>query len=690
MLTLSCEALTGIGPTLASKLMQCGIHTVQDLLFHLPYRYQDRTRITPIRDLRANDWCVIAGRVCKTEIKQGKRSMLYCYVEDKTGIVTLRFFHFTKQQVTALNDSKLIRAFGEVREFANQLELIHPEYQLLDDSGECVVEETLTPIYPSTQGLSQTRLRQLIKQALIQCQNELTSIEWMSLDQLQQHAFLPISTALGQLHNPPPDISLLTLEDGTHPALKRLAFDELLAQRLSMQFARQQRATWVAPACPVKQDLLDPFLACLPFELTQAQQRVHGEIRLDLAEQKPMLRLVQGDVGSGKTVIAALAAVQAIANGYQVALMAPTDILSEQHAQTLSNWLTPLGVRTHRLSGKMNAKTRRETLNALATHECQLIIGTHALFQDAVSFARLGLVIIDEQHRFGVEQRLLLQQKGQQDQLIPHQLLMTATPIPRTLAMTQFAHLDLSSIDELPPGRTPITTAVLSQDKRDLIIERLQAVIASGRQAYWVCTLIDESEKLQCMAATESAQRLQDQLPSIRVGLVHGRMKASEKEAVMMAFKQGDIQLLVATTVIEVGVDVANASLMIIENAERLGLSQLHQLRGRVGRGSAQSHCLLLYQSPLSMQSNERLRVMRSTCDGFLIAEKDLQLRGAGEVLGTRQTGYRQFKLANLPRDKALLPLLSPIATQLLRDEPVIAQTIAKRWLGDYEQFLQG
>lgn len=690
MLTLSCEALTGIGPTLASKLMQCGIHTVQDLLFHLPYRYQDRTRITPIRDLRANDWCVIAGRVCKTEIKQGKRSMLYCYVEDKTGIVTLRFFHFTKQQVTALNASKLIRAFGEIREFANQLELIHPEYQLLDDNGVCVVDETLTPIYPSTQGLSQTRLRQLIKQALMQCQNELNSIEWMSPEQIQQHAFLPISTALDQLHNPPPDISLHTLEDGSHPALKRLVFDELLAQRLSMQFARQQRATWVAPACPASQELLEQFLACLPFKLTQAQQRVHGEIRLDLAEKKPMLRLVQGDVGSGKTVIAALAAVQAIANGYQVALMAPTDILSEQHAQTLSNWLMPLGIRTRRLSGKMNAKSRRETLNALATHECQLIIGTHALFQDAVSFARLGLVIIDEQHRFGVEQRLLLQQKGLQDQLIPHQLLMTATPIPRTLAMTQFAHLDLSSIDELPPGRTPITTAVLSQDKRDLIIERLQTVIASGRQAYWVCTLIDESEKLQCIAATESAQRLQDQLPNVCVGLVHGRMKAAEKEAVMMAFKQGDIQLLVATTVIEVGVDVANASLMIIENAERLGLSQLHQLRGRVGRGSAQSHCLLIYQSPLSMQSNERLRVMRSTCDGFVIAEKDLQLRGAGEVLGTRQTGYRQFKLADLARDRALLPLLSPIANQLLRDEPVIAQSIAKRWLGDFEQFLQG
>ncbi len=690
MLNQSCETLTGIGPTLAAKLLQCGIHTVQDLLFHLPFRYQDRTRITPIQDLRANDWCVVVGRVCKTEIKQGKRTMLYCYVEDKTGILTLRFFNFNKQQVKQLNDSKLIRAFGEVREFANKLEMIHPEYQLLDDNGECPVEETLTPIYSTTHGLSQTRLRQLIKRAITHCHDALVSLEWMNHDHLQQHCFQSMQASIEQLHNPPPDISLQTLEDGAHPALKRLAFDELLAQRLSMQFARQQRATLTAPTLPSTHSLLDQFLAILPFALTNAQTRVYHEIRQDLTQEKPMLRLVQGDVGSGKTVIAALAAVQAIANGYQVAFMAPTDILSDQHAQTLFTWLTPLGITVGRLSGKMNARDRREALSSLADHQCQLIVGTHALFQDSVSFARLGLVIIDEQHRFGVEQRLLLQQKGQQDQCIPHQLLMTATPIPRTLAMTQFAHLDLSSIDELPPGRTPITTAVLNQDKRESIIDRLQAAIATGRQAYWVCTLIDESEKLQCIAATASAESLQAQLPEIRIGLVHGRMKASEKDAVMAAFKCGDIQVLVATTVIEVGVDVSNASLMIIENAERLGLSQLHQLRGRVGRGSAQSHCLLLYQSPLSAQSNERLRVMRETCDGFIIAEKDLQLRGAGEFLGKRQTGYREFTVANLPRDQALLPLLSTTAAKLLRDDPATARIIAKRWLGEFEQFLQG
>ena len=690
MLTQSCETLAGVGPTLATHLAKCGIHTVQDLLFHLPYRYQDRTRITSIQDLRANDWCVITGNVCKIEIKYGKRMMLHCYVEDKTGLLKLRFFHFNKQQVKLLNECSRIRAFGEVREFANNLEMIHPEYQLLDANSEFHVEETLTPIYPTTQGLSQTRLRLLIKIALAAYKEELSQLEWMNTEQLQQLYFQPLATSIEQLHNPTPDISLQALEEGAHPALKRLVFDELLAQRLSMQFARQQRSTLSAPTLPAAEALTTQFLAGLPFALTNAQQRVYEEIKQDLIQQKPMLRLVQGDVGSGKTVIAALAALQAIANGYQVALMAPTDLLSEQHAQTLQPWFTSLGITTYRLTGKMKAKERRETLAALAENHCQLIIGTHALFQEGVQFSRLGLIIIDEQHRFGVEQRLLLQQKGQQEQKGPHQLLMTATPIPRTLAMTQFAHLDLSVIDELPPGRTTITTAILNQEKRQPIIIRLQAAIAGGRQAYWVCTLIDESEKLQCNAATATAQSLQEQLPDVRVGLVHGRMKILEKEATMAAFKQGDIDLLVATTVIEVGVDVANASLMIIENAERLGLSQLHQLRGRVGRGSTQSHCILLYQSPLSALSAERLRVMRATGDGFVIAEKDLQLRGSGEFLGTRQTGYRQYKVANLQRDQALLAPIAEIANKLLIEEPIIARSIAKRWLGEFEQFLQG
>ena len=567
--------------------------------------------------------------------------------------------------------------------------MIHPEYQLLDADGECLVEETLTPIYPVTHGLSQARLRQLIKHALQKHKEGLYSLEWMSVNQLQQHAFQPLPEALEQLHNPPPDIAMRTLEEGSHPALQRIVFDELLAERLSMQFARLERAALKAPPLPGNKRIIEQFINNLPFSLTSAQRLVYDEIHSDLCESKPMLRLVQGDVGSGKTVIAALAAIQAISSGYQVVFMAPTDLLSDQHMQNLLPWLAPLNISVYRLSGKMGARERKKTLDALANHQCHIAIGTHALFQQDVQFACLGLVIIDEQHRFGVEQRLLLQQKGQQNDTSPHQLLMTATPIPRTLAMTHFAHLDLSVINELPPGRTPVTTAVLHQKKREPIISRLQIAIESGRQAYWVCTLVQESEKLQCMAATETAQELQATLTGVRVGLVHGRMKASLKEETMAAFKRGDIDLLVATTVIEVGVDVSNASLMIIENAERLGLSQLHQLRGRVGRGNTQSHCLLLYQPPLSRIGTERLKIMRATTDGFVIAEKDLQLRGSGDFLGVKQSGYREYKIANPERDKALFTPVAQMATELLAKDRTTAQRIATRWLGNFEQFFQ-
>ncbi|MBA2709488.1 MAG: ATP-dependent DNA helicase RecG [Tatlockia sp.] len=688
MLYQSCEILSGVGPTLGAKLGKCGINTLADLLFHLPFRYQDRTRITALGDLRANDWSVIAGKVCKTEIKYGKRMMLYCYVEDKTAILKLRFFHFNKQQIKALNESKMIRAFGEVKEFANSLEMVHPEYQLLTDEENCQVEETLTPVYPSTQGLTQKRLRQLVKLALEHCGEAIHELEWMSPELLKKHRFHSLSHSLNLLHNPEPDTSIQTLEEGSHPALQRLVFDELLAQRLSMQFARQHRSNLNAPVLTVEQELKNRFLQQLSFVLTSAQFRVSEEVAKDLSSSKPMLRLVQGDVGSGKTVVAVLAALQAIAAGFQVAFMAPTELLSVQHALTIERWLSPLGINCRRLNGKMKTSERRETLAALINNDCQLLIGTHALFQESVNFAKLGLVIIDEQHRFGVEQRLDLQQKGQKAGLIPHQLLMTATPIPRTLAMTQFAHLDISIIDELPPGRTPVHTSIVNQEKRDFIIERLQAAIANGRQVYWVCTLIEESEKLQCMAATATAENLQECLPQIRVGLIHGRMKASEKDAIMAEFKQGKINLLVATTVIEVGVDVPNASLMIIENSERLGLSQLHQLRGRVGRGSVQSHCILLYQSPLSQNGAERLKAIRATTDGFIIAEKDLQLRGSGELLGTRQTGYQQFKIANLERDKELLPKVASLAKDLINQKPDLASKIAKRWLGEFESYL--
>lgn len=689
LLSNSCESLTGVGPALAAKLIKCGLNTVQDLLFHLPYRYQDRTRITPIQDLRPNDWAVVAGRVCKTEIKYGKKMMLYCYVEDATGIIKLRFFHFNKQQINALNTSYKIHVFGEIREFNSVFEMIHPEYQLLKENESHQVQETLTPIYPLTQGLTQTRLRQIINAALDYCAGELNQLEWMTHERLTHYNFYNLIEAIHLLHNPPPDVSIHALESGTHPALKRLVFDELLAQRLSMHYARTKRNQLLAPSFTQTNELKIKFLNNLPFNLTKAQERVTQEISNDLGKNKPMLRLVQGDVGSGKTVIAALAALQAIAQGFQVAFMAPTDLLSEQHANNLIHWLTPLGIKVCRLSGKMKTTERKASLLALKDNSCQLIIGTHALFQEDVDFAQLGLIIIDEQHRFGVEQRFLLQKKGQINQQTPHQLLMTATPIPRTLSMSHFAHLDISIIDELPPGRSPVITAILNQDKRDLVIERLQAAISEGKQAYWVCTLIEESEKLQCMAALDTAQLLQEQLPGVRVGLVHGRMKAIEKETTMAAFKAGTIDLLVATTVIEVGVDVPNASLMIIENAERLGLSQLHQLRGRVGRGTAQSHCLLIYQSPLSAMSAERLKIMRSSNDGFFISEKDLELRGAGELLGTKQTGYKQFKLAELPRDKELLTLLSPISKQLAQENPQLAQVITQRWLGQFEHFLQ-
>ena len=686
-LTKPLQSLTGVGPSLAEKLAACGIHSIQDLLFHLPYRYQDRTRITPIQDLRHNDWAVVMGRICKTELSYGKRRTLNCWIEDKTGLLRLRFFHFNTHQARQLEANKLIRAFGEVRQFDHQAGMIHPEYQILEEHSDCSVEETLTPIYPSTQGLSQNRLRQIIADALNAYQSELEGLEWMKPEELENYRLSSLAFALFSLHHPSPDHRIEFLESGNHPGLKRLAFEELLAQQLSMAFARQQRASLQAPMMPPQNTLTPALIAQLPFQLTKAQARVFDDIAKDLAQSKPMLRLVQGDVGSGKTVVAALAALQGIENGYQVALMAPTDILSEQHAEAMTRWCQPLGISVQRLSGKMKAKERKVALANIAEHQSQLIVGTHALFQDQVLFARLGLVIIDEQHRFGVAQRLQLQQKGQ-NLGQPHQLLMTATPIPRTLAMTQFAHLDLSIIDELPPGRTPITTVVMHQDKRGLIVQRLRQAIEEGRQAYWVCTLIEESESLQCQAATDSADYLQSELPGCRIGLIHGRLSAQLKDQIMQQFKRGELQILVATTVIEVGVDVPNASLMIIENAERLGLSQLHQLRGRVGRGSIQSHCILLYHTPLSAMSRERLQLMRETQDGFVIAEKDLKLRGAGDILGTRQTGYQHFKIADLSRDQHLLQWLKPMAERLLKEEPSLAHLIAKRWLGAFEHLI--
>ncbi len=688
MLSQSCDSLKGVGPAIATKLGKCGIHTIQDLLFHLPFRYQDRTRITAIRDLRAHDWAVVVGKICKTEIQSGKRPSLTCYIEDTTAVLKLRFFHYKQQQIKQLVTGNMLHLFGETRVFANQLEMIHPEYHLLERDQPHHVEETLTPIYAATAGLSQTRLRQIIQQAIAAAAQTLEQLEWLSQQQLTEFALYPLKEAILQIHRPPPDISIEALLSGNHPALRRLCFDELLAHQLSMQFAKQDRARLHAPPIPMEHALLDQFLQQLPFSLTTAQQKVLHDIQTDLNQASPMLRLVQGDVGSGKTVVSAIAALQVISQGHQVALMAPTELLSAQHYHTISAWLAPFAIQVQRLTGNLKSKEKKAILQALQQHECHLIIGTHALFQEEVLFKRLGLIIIDEQHRFGVEQRLALQQKGQQIDHFPHQLLMTATPIPRTLAMTQLAHMELSTIDELPPGRSPVITTILNQAKYQQIVVRLQAAIQQGRQAYWVCTLIEDSEKLQCMAAVQRTQALQELLPNLNIGLLHGRLSAGDKANTMLAFKQGAIHVLVATTVIEVGVDIPNASLMIIENAERLGLSQLHQLRGRVGRGCTQSHCILLYQAPLSAQSEARLRTMRATHDGFVVAEKDLELRGLGEILGTKQTGFRQFKIANLPRDQAFIPIVQDIAAQLVRLDKPLAKLVTKRWLGEYENFL--
>ncbi len=684
----SCETLTGVGPALANKLKQCNIHTLQDLIFHLPYRYEDRTRITPIQDLRVNDCCVVVGKISQVQVNYRKRMMLTCLLEDKTGFLRLRFFHFNKQQVANLQASSLIKVFGEVKHFSNQLEIVHPEYQLLQDNTPCLVDETLTPIYPSTHGLRQTRLRQIIQQGLSICQPHLHELEWMSEEKRSLLHLPTLAEALNTLHQPLPTISFATLENGSHPSLKRLALDEIMAKRLSMQFAREQWNTREAPLFHYNKTLIECFIQSLPFQLTAAQQRVYNEIHQDLIRDRPMLRLVQGDVGAGKTVIAALSALEAVSAGFQVAFMAPTELLSEQHTHTFQRWLTPFNIPVFRLCGTMKTREKNIVLSALQEDKPCIVIGTHALFQENVLFHCLGLIIIDEQHRFGVEQRLRLQQKGAQ-QRIPHQLMMTATPIPRTLAMTQYAHLDLSIIDELPPGRTPIITTVMSQEKRPQIIERLDHLFCLKRQAYWVCTLIEESEKLQCIAASQSAEILTKELPNARVALIHGRMQSNEKEAIMNAFTSGELDLLVATTVIEVGVDVPNASLMIIENAERLGLSQLHQLRGRVGRGNAQSHCVLLYQTPLSQTAKTRLSLIRDTNDGFIIAEKDLYLRGSGHLLGTQQTGYRTYKIANFPRDTPLLTIASEEAWHLFHQNKSLAKLLVSRWLGACEIFFQ-
>ncbi|MGM0594367.1 MAG: ATP-dependent DNA helicase RecG, partial [Pseudomonadota bacterium] len=662
--------LRGVGPRLAERLENLEIRTVQDLLFHLPLRYQDRTRIHPIGSLRPGDEVQVEGEVQLSEIKFGRRRMLLTRISDGSGSLTLRFFHFSNAQKENLAQGVRLRCFGEVRRGSATLEMVHPEFRRLSDTDMQQVDEHLTPIYPATEGLQQTSLRKLVEQAITLLREQQVSLtEWLP-PSLLPPGMPTLADALLMLHHPPPDIALATLAEGEHPAQQRLAFEELLAHQLSLRLLRQTMVRHPAPPLRGDGSLRKRFNAALPFALTAAQRRVCDEIRHDLEQATPMQRLVQGDVGSGKTVVAALAALQAVESGHQAAVMAPTELLAEQHYRNMCQWLEPLGLEVAWITGRLKAKQRREMLAAVESGSAAVVVGTHALFQAEVSFAGLGLVIVDEQHRFGVHQRLALREKGVQQGSHPHQLIMTATPIPRTLAMTAYADLDLSIIDELPPGRTPVATVALSDERREDVIRRVAAACAEGRQAYWVCTLIEESESLQCQAAEETAEQLQQLLPQLRIGLVHGRMKAAEKEAVMGAFKAAELELLVATTVIEVGVDVPNASLMIIENAERLGLAQLHQLRGRVGRGSNKSSCVLMYHPPLSQLARERLAVMRETNDGFAIARKDLEIRGPGEVLGTRQTGMLQLKIADLQRDQALLPQVGSSAERLLAHYP--------------------
>ena len=675
-------SLKGVGPALAGKLEKLGLFRVEDLLFLLPLRYEDRTQLVRIGSLVAGTRVLVQGEVLLAEVVYRGRRNLLVRVSDGSGQLTLRFFHFSRQQQAQFQAGRHVSCFGEVRRGSTGFEMIHPEYRLLREGQDAAMTDSLTPIYPATEGVQQGRLRYLTDQALVAMRK--TPPEELLPTSITQKLGMPsLASAIGYLHRPPPDADLEQLQEGRHPCQQRLAFEELLAHYLSLRSLRAFAETENAPALTGGRERVASFIDSLPFTLTGAQRRVVDEILGDLARGHPMMRLIQGDVGSGKTIVAAIACLKALSCGVQAAIMAPTEILAEQHWRNFSDWFGPLGIEPAWLSGSQKVSARRETLAAVADGTAQLVVGTHALFQEGVAFQQLALVVIDEQHRFGVHQRMALRDKGIGPAGHPHQLVMTATPIPRTLAMAAYADLDTSIIDELPPGRTPVTTVALPETRRGDIVARVQAAVASGQQAYWVCPLIEESEVLDYQAAEKSYAMLTEALPDVRVGLVHGRMRPAEKEKGMRAFKEGLIQVLVATTVIEVGVDVPNASLMIIENAERMGLSQLPQLRGRVGRGAAQSHCVLLYKPPLGRIAKERLAVLRETNDGFVVAQRDLELRGPGELLGTRQTGLPDYRVANLVRDAELMPQVQITAEEIRKASPHVAAAIVRRWLGD-------
>jgi ATP-dependent DNA helicase RecG len=684
---LPLSSLRGVGPALRDALARLGLEKVRDLWFHLPLRYEDKTRLTRLADLRPGERAQVEGVVEAVERGFRYRPQLKVVIgDDSQASLVLRFFHFHRAQAELLKPGARLLCYGEARLGAQGLEMVHPQYQRLAGDELAVVDELLSPVYPTTEGLGQKRLASVIAKALALLPVD-AQLELIPTALCAEHGLTSLREALLYVHRPPADAHIGQLALGHHPAQQRLAFEELLTQHLTLR--RMRAAVRRRHAPPLGQDgeLRHRLLQKLPFRLTSAQQRVGDEVAVDLAQSKPMLRLVQGDVGSGKTVVAALAALAAVESGYQVALMAPTELLAEQHLANFRHWLDPLGIAVEWLAGKVQGRARKQALQRVA-EGAAVVIGTHALMQEGVAFARLGLVIVDEQHRFGVHQRLALHDKGRDGLQVPHQLVLTATPIPRTLAMSAYADLDVSSIDELPPGRTPVQTIAVSNARRSEVIERIHAACAEGRQVYWVCTLIEESEQLRAQAAEVAHAELSLALDGFRIGLIHGRMKPKEKQAVMDAFKAGELAVLVATTVIEVGVDVPNASVMVIENSERLGLAQLHQLRGRVGRGAIASSCVLLYQPPLGQLARERLQVMRETGDGFQIAEKDLQLRGPGEVLGTRQTGQLSFRIADLARDAHLLPAVHQVGEYMLKRHPQQAEQLIERWIGGAARYV--
>jgi ATP-dependent DNA helicase RecG len=684
---LPVSRLGGVGPALIEALARLGLHRVQDLWFHLPLRYEDRTHLMPLADLRPGMRVQVVGTVEAVEKGFRYRPQLKVAIGDGiTQTLLLRFFHFNRAQAEQFRVGVKVLCYGEVRQGPIGLEMVHPQYQRLAEEAEIVLDERLAPVYPTTEGLGQKRLAVLVAKAL-QLLPAAAELELIPPSLCAEHGLTSLREALLYVHRPPPDARMDQLTQGRHPAQQRLAFEELLTQHMSLKRLRAAVRERHAPVLRSSGALRRRWLKALPFQLTSAQQRVIKEAVADTSQPHPMLRLVQGDVGSGKTAVACAAALSAVEAGYQVALMAPTELLAEQHLRNFRHWLEPMDVAVEWLAGKQQGKARKQAMKRVA-EGAPIVIGTHALMQEGVEFARLGLVIVDEQHRFGVQQRLALRDKGLEGESVPHQLVLTATPIPRTLAMSAYADLDISAIDELPPGRTPVQTIAVSNARRVEVIERIHAACVEGRQVYWVCTLIEESEQLRAQAAEAAHAELVHALTDCKIGLIHGRMKAKEKQAVMDAFKAGELAVLVATTVIEVGVDVPNASLMVIENSERLGLAQLHQLRGRVGRGAVASNCVLLYQPPLGQLARERLQVMRETNDGFRIAEKDLELRGPGEVLGTRQTGQLSFRMADLARDAHLLPAVQDVGEQMLAKHPERAARLIERWIGGAARYV--